>query len=251
VNQRTLKRHKLIGELPAGSTYLFDQPYAPDADPRAGIASHQTLDLYLPPGPGPFPLIVWIHGGGWNGSDKDTDVAPRFLGSGFALASLDYRLIGSGAAFPAQIEDCFSALVWLRENGTKYRLDIERIGVLGHSAGAHLAGLIATTGGTDQFCKIASTRVQAAVLWSAPLDLSRERGNWPSSTFVWNPKDPFSTAFFPGGAYDEQFAQWASPASYIRAGLLPILIVHGSEDTIVPPGQALAFAEASRALGGK
>jgi acetyl esterase/lipase len=243
---RILKRRELVSSLPGGAFCLFDQPYT------QGAGADQTLDLFVPPGTGAFPLIVWIHGGGWNGCNKDTDDAGLFLRSGFALASLDYRLIGNGAPFPAQIEDCFSALVWLRENGAKYRVDSERIGLVGHSAGAHLAGLIATTGGTDQFCKTASTstRVQAAVLWSGPLDLGREGANWPSDTFVWNPEDPFCTAFFPGGAYDEEFARWASPASYLRAGVAPMLIVHGGEDLLVPAGQALAFAEALRKLGG-
>lgn len=249
---RLVKRRELVSRLPIGSTVLFDQPYLEEPVPGGAVGYRQTLDLYAPPGSGPFPLIIWIHGGGWNGCDKDTDVAPLFLGSGFALASVNYRLIGGGAPFPAQIEDCFSALLWLRQNGPKYHVDPQRIGILGHSAGAHLAGLIATTGGTDQsFGTRASTRVQAAVLWSCPFDLGRERGNWPSDTFVWNPADPFCTKFFPQGAYDEEFARWASPASYVGAGLPSLLIVHGGQDALVPSGQAIAFAEALRELDGK
>jgi len=231
------------------SLSVLDQPYMPESSFRAPVDPKQTLDLYVPPGEGPFPLIIWIHGGGWHSCDKSTDAAPQFLEAGFALASVDYRLTSSGAPFPAQIEDCFSALDWLRRNGAKYKLDTQRIGLLGHSAGAHLAALIVTTAGTGLFSDIASPPVQAAVLWSGPFDLGRERGHWPSDTFVWNPEDPFCKTFFPSGTYDDAFARSASPASYIRAGLPPMLLVHGGKDGMVPPGQALAFAEALRGRG--
>ena len=230
------------------SLSVLDQPYMLESSFRAAVDPKQRLDLYVPPGTGPFPLIVWIHGGGWHSCDKSTDAAPQFLEAGFALASVDYRLTSSGASFPAQIEDCFSALNWLRRNGAKYKLDTQRIGLLGHSAGAHLAALIVTTAGTGLFSDITSSP-QAAVLWSGPFDLGRERGQWPSDTFVWNPEDPFCKTFFPGGAYDEVCARLASPASYIRAGLPPMLLVHGGKDGVVPLGQALGFAEALRGWG--
>ena len=250
---RKLKERELAAQLPVGATLVFDQPYIPGADRETAFESNQTLDLYVPAGLGPFPLIIWIHGGGWSSCNKDVDFAPQVLGLGFALASLDYRLTSNGFPFPAQIEDGISALTWLRQNGASYRVDIDRIGVIGHSAGAHLSALIATTGGTNPFTNLTSvsTRVQAAVLWSGPLDLGRERGNWPRSTFPWNPEDAFSKKFFAGGVYDEEFAKWASPSSYVRAGLPPMLLVHGGKDNLVPPGQAIAFADAVIQCGGE
>jgi acetyl esterase/lipase len=142
---------------------------------------------------------------------------------------------------------------------------------MGHSAGAHLSALIATTGGTARFVQRTnvSTRVQAAVLWSGVFDLSRERGQWPHTMFVWNPQDPFVT-FFPHGEYDETFARWASPVSYVPptpaevpilkmpgqlspaayVHLPPMLMVQGGKDTLVPVGQAVAFADAVKKAGG-
>jgi acetyl esterase/lipase len=240
------QKEKLIGQLPAGTLKILDKPYVEGAKPGSNAASLQILDLYVPAGNGPFPLIVWIHGGGWHGGDKESSgasLALQFIPRGFALASLDYRYTYD-APFPAQVEDCNAALVWLRANAKEYHLNPDRVGVVGHSAGAHLAALMAVTGGEHPFSKAlnASLRVQAAVCWAAPFDLDRERGNWPTNMFAWNPKDPFSRTFFPGGAYDGDFARKASPASYIHAGIPPMLIVHGARDTTVPLGQASVFA---------
>jgi len=243
----------LLEQLPAGATKLLDQPYVPGAKPGTNPASVQTLDLFVPAGSGPFPLIIWIHGGGWHGGDKESSgasLATQFVPTGFALASLDYRYTYD-APFPAQIEDCNAALDWLRRNATAYHLDFDHIGVVGHSAGAHLAALLAVTSGTGKFSTASgpSVRVQAAVCWATPCDLDRQRGNWPTNMFVWNPRDPFCKTFFPGGAYDQKVAREASPASYIHAGAPPMLIVHGAKDTVVPLDQASAFAAKLKAAG--
>jgi acetyl esterase/lipase len=154
------------------------------------------------------------------------------------------------AAFPAQIHDCNSALVYLRRHAAEYRLDPERVGVSGHSAGAHLAALMATTGNASPFATDSSisVRVQAAACLSGPFDLDRDRGQWPKSMFVWNPKDAFFP-FFPGKIYDGDFARRASPTSYVRAGLPPMLIISGGKDTSVPVGQAVVFADLLREKG--
>lgn len=247
-----LQKEKLIAQLPIGSLKILDKPYVDGALSGSRPASTQTLDLYIPPGKGPFPLIIWIHGGGWHGGDKDTSgasLALQFLPAGFALASLDYRYTYD-APFPAQIEDCNAALVWLRIHAKQYHLDPNRVGVVGHSAGAHLAALMAATGDGQQFSKTStSIRVQAAVCWAGPFDLDRERGCWPTNMFVWNPHDPFDKTFFPGGSYDEEFARKSSPFTYIHSGMPPILIVHGGKDTVVPLGQASAFVAKLKKFG--
>jgi acetyl esterase/lipase len=243
---------KLISTLPAGTLHILDQPYVPNPIIGSRPGSAQTLDLYVPAGKGPYPLIIWIHGGGWHGGDKDmsgASLARDFIPDGFALASLDYRFTYD-AAFPAQIEDCNAALIWLRQHAGQYQLDPDRVGVVGHSAGAHLAALMATTGDGTRFSKSAdSVRVQAAVCWSGPFDLDRERGRWPTNMFAWNPRDPFTRTFFPGGVYDQEFARQASPASYIHAGIPPMLMVNGGKDNVVPLGQASVFADSLKQAG--
>lgn len=226
-------------EPPPAIVRMVDVPYVADAWHGADANSSQTLDLYVPAGDGPFPLILWIHGGGWHSFGKQPEgeqLALQFIPQGFALAAINYRLTPD-APFPAQIEDCQLALRWLRQHASEHHLDPSRVGALGHSAGGHLAALMATGG----IVKSAEP-VQAAVCWSPPCDLDRERGEWPRNTFVWNPDDKFTRTFFRSGGYDTEFAREASPTTHAHAGMPPILLVHGAEDNVVPPGQTLAFA---------
>lgn len=234
-------------EIPVGEAIeLRDQPYV-DGE-AARNSSAQRLDLSVPEGAGPFPLVVWIHGGGWHTGERQPhgdQLAARFGPAGFAVAAIGYRLTPE-APFPAQIEDCNAALAWLRRNAAEYRLDANRIGVIGHSAGGHLCALLAVTGTSGRF---SGEPVQAAVCWSPICDLDRERGEWPKSMFTWNPNDRFSQTFCPGGGYDIAFARAASPVSYVHGETPPMLIVHGDRDDMVPIGQTRVFAEALHASG--
>lgn len=232
--------------IPAGTHLLLDQPYVADAWKGTNPDSAQTLDLYVPAGKGPFPLVVWIHGGGWHSLGKQPhglQFASAFLPHCFAVASIAYRLTPD-APFPAQIEDCHLALNWLRKHAAEHALDSQRIGVVGHSAGAHLCALVATGGIVSS-----SEPVQAAVCWSPPCDLDRDRGAWPKDTFIWNPEGKFSQSFFPSKTYEPQLGRLASPATHAHPSMPPILIVHGDQDPIVPLGQAVRFAEQLRTLG--
>ena len=83
--------------------------------------ARQKLDLYLPEGKGPFPVLVWIHGGAWRAGSKDRARGLDWLNRGVAVASVNYRL-SQHATFPAQIEDCKSALRWLRAHAQTYHL---------------------------------------------------------------------------------------------------------------------------------
>jgi len=246
-----IRTAKLIAQLPPGTTQALDVGYVDGAQAGKDPDSIQTLDLLVPPGPGPFPLLIWIHGGGWHAGSKEPFVASfasKFFPKGFAVAGVDYRFV-QDAPFPAQIEDCDAAIVWLRKHAAQYHLDPDRFGVFGHSAGAHLAALVAVTGDGAKFSKDpVSARVQAAVCWATPADLDRDRGHWPPHAMLWNPKDPFFK-FFPNGTYDTAFAQMASPASYVHAGIPPMLIVHGAKDNLVPLGQVQVFVDNLKKAG--
>jgi len=241
----------LITQLPPGSSHVEDVSYIDTPRNGSDPDSTQTLDLFVPPGNGPFPVIVSIHGGGWHAGGKEMfgiNLAIHLLPKGFAVASVNYRFV-QDACFPAQIDDCNAALIWLRKHARAYHLDSAHIGVVGHSAGAHLAALMAVTGDGQQFSRGSdSVRVQAAVCWATPADLDRDRGQWPANSILFNPHDPLFP-FFPGGTYDAAFARMASPASYVHTGVPPMLIVHGEKDTLVPIGQAQAFADHLRKAG--
>lgn len=229
------------------ATVLLNQPYTDAAGPT-GPGDRQALDLYLPEGEGPFPLIVWIHGGGWHLGDRRISFAPIFNRAGFAVASLGYRMTGDGHPFPAQIEDCIAGLAWLKKHAGEHRIDPGRVGLIGHSAGAHLAALMLACGQSGIFSK-QLVRADAAVLWSPPADLALGRGRWPATSAFCNPRDPFQTKFFPTGAYDERFAIYASPTTYVGPGLPPMLIVHHERDVLVPVGQTEEFVRLARAAG--
>lgn len=114
--------------------------HAYGADPR------QRLDLAAPAGAARAPVLVFVHGGGWSIGDKRNSAAPKaahFTKLGWAFASVNYRLVPA-ASVEQQAADIAAALAWLRANATAQRLDPDRIVLMGHSAGAHLAALVAT-----------------------------------------------------------------------------------------------------------
>ena len=142
----------------------------------ASASPTQKLDLYLPEGSGPFPLIINVHGGAFKMGDKSNPAgADEFLANGYAVASVDYRLSGEALA-PAQIQDVKAAVRWLRANASKYNLDPQKFAAFGQSAGGNLVALLGTScgaaalegaelGNADQ-----SSCVQAVVDWFGPTD---------------------------------------------------------------------------------
>jgi acetyl esterase/lipase len=129
------------------------------------------LDLYLPSSSSEtHPVVVVIHGGGWKNGGKGgaKKLAGWLVESGFAVAGMSYRLTDV-AGWPAQIDDCYAAIRWLRENAQKYSLDSENIGVWGTSAGGHLAVLVGTRSFPGK--EDVSSRVQAVCDWFGPSDL--------------------------------------------------------------------------------
>lgn len=105
----------------------------------------QVLDVYVPAGEGPFPTILAIHGGGFDGGNKRNyrQHAEYFVDRGIAFVSINYRLAPS-TAHPGQIEDVHCALAWAHEHADRYRLDPSHIVAMGGSAGGYLTGLLAT-----------------------------------------------------------------------------------------------------------
>src|SRR6185295_6679368 len=118
-----------------------------------GGHERHKLDLYLPERASePSPLIIWVHGGGWQNGSKDgcPPLRSGYVRRGYAVASINYRLSGH-AVFPAQIEDCKAAIRWLRAHAKEYGYDADRIGVWGASAGGHLVALLGTTSDVKDF----------------------------------------------------------------------------------------------------
>jgi hypothetical protein len=139
----------------------------------------QRLDIYLPDqGDGPFPVIVAIHGGGFEGGDKDEMQIWAMMSGlqrGYAVAPINYRLSGE-ATFPAPVQDCKAAVRFLRANSIKYQLDPNRIAAWGGSAGGYFAAMLGTSvsvrelDGPADVNKSVSCAVQAAVDWCGPTE---------------------------------------------------------------------------------
>jgi acetyl esterase/lipase len=225
--------------LPAGTQVQRDLEYVPGGHAR------NKLDLYLPAkADTPLPLIVWVHGGGWEGGSKEGCPAIPFLAKGYAVASINYRL-SQHAVFPAQIEDCKAAIRWLRASAKKYRLDAEHIGVWGASAGGHLVALLGTSGDVKELEGQGgnldqSSRVQCVVDWFGPTDFSKMGG--------WQDKPDSPMAKLVGGPIRDNLekAAKANPITYISKDDPPMLIMHGEDDKVVPMNQSELLDEALR-----
>ncbi len=214
------------------------------------------LDLYQPlatdttPSPAPRPVIVFLHGGGWRVGSKAeaAKVVEAVNGAGYAVASVDYRLSGT-AIFPAQIQDCKTAVRWLRANAAKYGLNPRRIGVMGFSAGGHLAALLGTSAGVeslegrDEGSPRESSRVQAVCDVSGPVDLAI-----PTHSII----GKLSVYGELAGSASEKPAlvRAANPVTYITGKEPPFLIIQGGQDELVVAKHAELLADALRKKGG-
>lgn len=136
------------------------------------------LDIYLPVSPGPFPAVIWLHGGSWNLGDKilATFDAQRLRAMGIATVAVNYRL-STTAQWPAQIHDAKAAVRFIRANAATYQIDPYRIGAYGFSAGAQIASVLGTAGGSPYIEGTVgsdlsqSSGVQCVALFASPFDL--------------------------------------------------------------------------------
>lgn len=194
----------------------------------------QVMDLYYPETPGPWPVVIYIHGGSWSGGDKSevTRWSPLLLEQDFLVVSVNYRLYPE-AKFPAMIKDVKCAVRYLRAYARQYNIDPGRIAAMGHSAGGHLAALLGasdTDAGWDkgEFSD-QSSRVQAVIDIAGPADLTRPFPNLSDSI-----RQVFGD---PSGSDDPRLVQ-ASPVHYVTPDDPPFLILQGDFDEYVPFEQA-------------
>lgn len=234
-----------LPKVPDGTKITRDIKYVPDAGPR------QTLDLYIPANAGkPLPLVIYIHGGGWEGGSKNGGVPVSYLSQGYAVASVNYRLTDLGV-FPAQIQDCKEAIRWLRSHAKDHGYDPDRFGAFGPSAGGHLVALLATTG-DDTFqplqerTKAVSTKLQAVCDWFGPADFL----HWgESGTPSGGARGPVFKLLGGLVADKTELAKQASPVTHASKSAAPMLIIHGDKDDIVPLQQSEVLAAALKQAG--
>ena len=201
------------------------------------------LDLHLPAGEPRAPLVVWIHGGGWQAQSRKR-VRPAFLVErGYAVASIGYRL-SHEAIFPAQIHDCMAAVRWLRAHAGDYGLDTGHLCVTGGSAGALLAVLLGVGSGKPDLegtlgdHREASTAVSGIVNWFGPMDLALRGRTNPGRH---GPDGPSYKLL--GGQVGGALEALASPSTHVDGRSPPLLTIHGTADTAVLPIQATRIAQ--------
>ena len=205
------------------------------------------VDLYLPRGTdSPAPVLVYIHGGGWVGGSKESSVLRLvpWMEMGWAVVNVQYRL-GEVSLAPAAVEDCLCALRWIIRNASNYNIDPERIVVTGNSAGGHLAlttGMVPASAGLDRQCPGSETLSVAAII------------NWYGITDVGDLLDgpnmkTYAVTWMGSMANRFEVAERVSPLTYVRAGLPPILTIHGDADPVVPHQHATRLHEALAAAG--
>lgn len=193
-------------------------------------------DVYLPPeGEGPFPGVLMVHGGAWTvGTKTDMSMHARRLATkGYAVVSIEYRLAPQHK-FPAQIEDCRTALLWIRENAARFQIDPSRIAGFGYSAGGHLVCLLGLLNGEDE-----NERLQAVVAGGAPCEFR----NLPERSSL--------LTYWLGGPPSElpEIYRDASPASFVSADDPPIYFYHGEHDRMVPSRSAMQLHQRLKAKG--
>jgi acetyl esterase/lipase len=207
----------------------------PAADPES---APQKMDVYYPASGGPWPAVVYVHGGSWTELDKAEGGAWAFLrDAGILVVSVNYRLADGEVMFPAMIEDVKCAVRHLRANAVRYNLNAEQIGVMGWSAGGHLAALAGTADAsagweTGEYLD-QSSRVQAVVSLAGLSDLTRPMDEVISASIDY--------AFgAPGGVPSPELVT-GSPIAYVTPDDPPFLIVHGTQDAVVSYDQSQAL----------
>jgi acetyl esterase/lipase len=207
----------------------------------------QKLDLYLPTtGSPPYPVLIWIHGGGWISGDKaefrNSNRLSELRKRGYAVASINYRLSGE-AIFPAQIQDVKASIRWIKANSAKYQLNATKLGVWGSSAGGHLAALAATSGQVSTLEDLSqgnptqSSSVQVAIVWYGPIDLvTMDSMALVQGCFSSNHNSPTSPeSMLVGFPIQTNRAGVAvtNPLSYLDSTDPPMFIEHGLTDCTV------------------
>lgn len=190
-------------------------------------------DVYVPESKGLRPAVLVVHGGSWSGGGPwHMHAISRGLARhGFVVMNVAYRLAPEHL-FPAAPQDLREALRWLEANASELRVDPQRIGGFGYSAGAHLVSLVGAQPAPDH------PALKAVVAGGTPADL----GLWPHS--------PIVTKFL-GKSFQEAPDLWreASPISHVGPNSPPMFLYHGGGDTLVEPAQSTRLRDALESAG--
>jgi len=195
---------------------------------------------------GPQPTLIFIHGGGWIQGTKEQSVMSLmpWLEMGWNVVNVEYRL-GRVALAPAAVEDCLCALRWIGAQAKTYDIDVNRLVVTGESAGGHLSlttGMIPESAGLDRQCPGAPLPKVAAII------------DWYGITDVVDLLDgpnrkTYAVQWLASLPNRDEIARRVSPMTYVRAGLPPIMAIHGDADPTVPYQHSVQLMQALSKAG--
>ncbi len=211
-------------------------------------------DMYVPDGKGPFPGILFIHGGGFVGGSKDGGAISRlimhFVENGYAVFNANYRLFKDNGIFPNNIKDSKCALAWMKKNASKYNFGPDRRGTMGESAGAYLAAMVALTPNDPDSrpdCPVANDAdlsVKAGVLFYPPTDFTTFEGGFIKVMEV----EIRRAAKLRTKKETEEFKRKYSPITYVDTAP-PLFISYSDPDRTVPTQQGRIMTKALKSAG--
>ena len=220
-----------------------------------GEDSRQAVDIYLPDeGQGPFPVVFYLHGGGWTGGARyDAQMAPfiKAINHGYAFVSIGYRLVPH-VRYPDNLLDVRRALRWISDNAETYMLDTSRCALCGASAGGQLALMTAFTAGNPLFDDAPlspACTIRAVVDQFAPTDFLKRPQHFDESGYP-RADDPESDA--PDSADTllgirlkdaPHLARFINPIDNVHPNVPPVFIMHGQYDPIIPYQQSVELFE--------
>lgn len=206
----------------------------------------QYMDCIYKDGLDHYPVLIWVHGGGWTDEYNLPTYRPEptlleLAKKGWFIACIEYRL-AQHAAFPVPMHDCQKAVAWLRQHKDQYRLESDHFAIWGESAGAHLACMVGAN-----YNKMPDAQVQSVVAWFCPSDLVAE---FEQTQAPDNDKENFVSSFLnaDGSSWLEK-AREASPLTYASSPMPRMLLMHGNVDELVSYDQSVRYCAALQAAG--
>ncbi|HZC45443.1 MAG TPA: alpha/beta hydrolase, partial [Candidatus Acidoferrum sp.] len=196
-----------------------------------------TADVAVPKGNGPFPVVVYLHGGGWVAGSSKTHrkLGMQFAEAGYLTINVDYRLAPEHA-FPSGLDDCVHAVKWTGDNAKRWHGDASRLAVGGDSAGGNLTAATVTSLAAEKY---AGAKPKAALLIYGVFDFPAMLKRDGNSAFVQEMVKAYAGAGYPANLEDPRL----SPLRAVKAGAMPpSFIICGTADTLLPETHAIADA---------
>jgi len=183
-------------------------------------AKKHRLDLYLPATDKPFPVLMWIHGGGWKMGDRSMygELGRRFAEAGIGCAVISYRL-SPDVKHPEHVKDCARAFAWLHANVKEHGGNPDRLFVSGQSAGGHLTALLALNRAYLEELKVPEDAIKGAIPMSGVYTIPAVKRELPGLKM-------FKEAF---GSEPDVCAE-ASPTTHVKNAKAPMLVITETED---------------------